>query len=175
MNIVVLTGRMTADPDIRVSQGQEPLTVSHFTLAVDRERTDAQGNSQADFIRCVVFGRRAEWMQKYTHKGMKLEVSGRWQTGKYTNQQGATVYTNDCICNTVNFGESKSASQHSGQNSPQGNYQNGGSTGSGQAPQGGYQNAPAAPPQQQYQQQTMYGQDGFMNIPPGLEEELPFN
>lgn len=189
MNVVVLSGRLTKDPDVRYTQGQDSMAVAHFTLAVDRDRKDNNGNNQADFIRCVVFGKRAEWMQKYFHKGMKAEVSGRWQTGSHQNQQsGQTVYTNDCICNTVNFGESKSASQggYQGGGYQQTDQYGGGAGNAPQAPQGGYQNppqyqnAPATPPQGQYQQQSFQGQqqgglDGFMNIPDDIGEELPFS
>lgn len=194
MNCVILSGRLTKDPDIRYSTGQNAMCISNFTLAVDGSRTDANGNRVADFIRCVAFGKRADWMQKYTHKGMKLEVRGRWQTGSYKdNSTGATVYTNECYCDEVNFGESKSAS--SAGNAPQaqqGGYQNqgyqqtyqnaGAPQMAPQAPQGGYQNAP----QQQYQQQSLPlypsqqtgrdNSDHFMHIPDSVEDEgLPFN
>ncbi len=177
MNRVLLTGRLTDDPVARLTQGQQPMSVVHATLAVDRNRKDANGNSQADFIRIVVFGARAEWMSKYCSKGTKLEVSGRWQTGSYTDQQGNKVYTNDCVCDEVNFGESKSASQ-----SRQDSYQNGGYQQANQnygAPQGAYQNAHNN--HQQPQQQTMFQNsksigDGFMQIPDNVDDDaLPFN
>ncbi len=178
MNRVCLTGRLTADPVGRLTQGQQPMMVVHATLAVDRNRKDANGNSQADFIRIVVFGSRAEWMTKYCCKGMKLEVVGRWQTGSFTDQQGNKAYTNDCVCDEVNFGESKSASQ-----GREGGYQGGGYQSTGQSngtPQNGFRS-----PQGQYQQQSMFqngpngsamAAEGFMHIPDNVEDEgLPFN
>ena len=184
MNKVILTGRLTADPEVRYTQGQNSMAVVHATLAVDRNRKDANGNSEADFIRIVVFGKRAEWMGQYCHKGIKLEVCGRWQTGSYNDNNGNKVYTNDCICDEVNFGESKTA-----QNGSQGNYQNGGYQQTGQyngAPQGGYQNVQGGYQNTQQngyanpQQQSMFGYgadaDGFMKIPDNVEDEgLPFN
>lgn len=176
MNVVCLTGRLTADPVGRLTQGQQPMMVVHATLAVDRNRKDASGNSQADFIRIVVFGVRAEWMTKYCSKGTKLEVRGRWQTGSFTDQQGNKAYTNDCICDEVNFGESKSASdqrQGGGYQQPN-SYQNMGY----QQASGTPQNSPRSG---QYQQQSMFQNgnslgDGFMHIPDNVEDEgLPFN
>ena len=191
MNRVLLTGRLTADPDVRWTQGNNSMAVAHATLAVDRNRADANGNREADFIRIVVFGNRAEWMEKYTHKGMKLEVCGRWQTGSYTDNNGNKVYTNDCVCDEVNFGESKNASSGG---SSQGNYQNNGYQNQGyqnqgyqnagqnnNRSQGGYQNSQGS--QVGYpnaQQQSMFGRgtdaDGFMSIPDNVDDEgLPFN
>jgi single-strand DNA-binding protein len=179
MNCVILTGRLTADPDIKVSQDQK--TVAHFTLAVDRGYKDQSGGSVADFIRCTCFDKRAQWMQSYTHKGMKLEVRGRWQTGSYTNKDGVKVYTNDCFCAEVNFGESKSASDANSRREgdfdgsranipPQ--YQNAPYDANSTPPAPSYVSSPTAPSAPTSQSG---GLDGFMNIPDGIDEELPFN
>lgn len=93
------TGRMTKDADIRTNGDT---TVARFTVAIDRKYK----RGEADFISCVAFGKTAEWMEKYTHKGMKLEIEGRIQTGSY-EKDGKKVYTTDIICETVNFAESK--------------------------------------------------------------------
>ena len=185
MNCVILSGRLTKDPDIRYSTGQNAMCISNFTLAIDRNRADANGNREADFIRCVAFGKRAEWMKTYTHKGMKLEVRGRWQTGSYKdNSTGATIYTNDCYCDEVNFGESKSASSSgNAPQAPQGGYQNQGyqqtyqNAGAPQmAPQGGYQNQQQSLPLYPSQQTGYDNSDNFMRIPDSVEDEgLPFN
>lgn len=99
------TGRMTKDADIR-SAGET--TVGHFTLAVERRFT--KGEEKADFISCIAFGKTAEWLEKYTHKGMKLEVVGRIQTGSY-EKNGVKVYTTDVVVEEANFAESKKASE----------------------------------------------------------------
>jgi single-strand DNA-binding protein len=106
MNIVVLTGRITKDAEIRYSQGSEPMAIARFTIAVDR-KYKKDGEQGADFISCVAFGKRAEFMEKYGKKGTKFNLEGSIQTGSYTNKDGQKVYTTDVIVNNVEFGESK--------------------------------------------------------------------
>jgi len=147
MNKVILMGRLTRDPDIRGGQNDSATAVARFTLAVDR-RFKREGTDQtADFISCVAFGRTADFMEKYTHQGTKLLVEGRIQTGSYTNREGNKVYTTDVVCENVEFAESK-------------NSQGGGNFGA----DGGAGFTPSSD-----------AGDGFMNIPDGIDEELPFN
>lgn len=143
MNKVILMGRLTKDPEVRYSQGDNPTAVARFTLAVDR-RYKKEGDNTADFIGCVAFGRNAEFFEKYGRKGMKFVIEGRIQTGSYTNKDGARVYTTDIVVETQEFAESKNPA---GEGSSQGS------------------TTPPAP----------IGSDGFMNIPDGIDEELPFN
>ena len=103
MNVCVLIGRLTRDPEVRWSQGQESMCIAKFTLAVDRKKKD----SGADFIPCTAFGKTAEFVEKYVKKGTKVVVQGRWQTGSYDNKEGQKVYTNDCIVESIEFAESK--------------------------------------------------------------------
>ena len=103
MNKVALIGRLTRDPDVRYSQGGEPIAIARFTLAVNR-RTK---NRDADFISCVAFGKNGEFVEKYFHKGIKVAVIGRIQTGSYDNKAGHKVYTTDVICEELDFCESK--------------------------------------------------------------------
>ena len=147
MNKVVLMGRLTRDPEVRYSQGENPLAIARFTLAVDR-RFRRDGEQSADFINCVAFGRNGEFAEKYLRKGTKIAATGRIQTGSYTNKDGVRVYTTDVVIEEQEFAESKN-------NSSAGN---GGFT-------GGNNNAPA----------MQDAGDGFMNIPDGIDEELPFN
>lgn len=145
MNRVILMGRLTRDPEIRYSQGDNPTAVARYTLAVDR-RFNRNGENAADFIGCVAFGRSAEFAEKYLRKGIKIAVTGRIQTGSYTNKDGMKVYTTDVVVEDQEFAESKNS---------------GGGGGEYSAPAGG-----AGP--------SAVG-DGFMNIPDGIDEELPFN
>ncbi len=111
MNKIILSGRLTRDPDIRYSQNENATAVARFTLAVDR-RFKREGEEQtADFIPCVAFGKTAEFAEKYCKQGTKLIVEGRWQTGSYTNNDGNKVYTNDCMVENLEFAESKAASE----------------------------------------------------------------
>lgn len=143
-------GRLTRDPEIRYSSGENQTAIARYTLAVDR-RFKRQGDDQsADFINCVVFGRGAEFAEKYLHQGTKIAVTGRIQTGSYTNKEGNRVYTTDVVVEEQEFAESKAAQN--------GNTQNGSSTGNTT------RQAPASAPA-----------DGFMDIPDAIEEELPFN
>ena len=120
MNKAILMGRLTRDPEIRYSQGQDPMCIARFTLAVDRRQRKQDGQQSADFISCVAFGKIGEFIEKYVQKGTKLAITGHIQTGSYTNRDNQKVYT-------------QQASQ------------------------------PEMDP------------DGFMNIPDGIDEELPFN
>lgn len=142
MNKVVIMGRLTKDPVIRLPEYQDGTTVARYTLAVDRRRSRQQEQS-ADFISCVAFGKAAERVQKYLHKGTKICISGRIQTGSYTKQDGTKVYTTDVIAEEQEFAESKAASQ----------------------------NCASATEEPAGQQAAM---DGFMNIPDGVDENVPF-
>jgi single-strand DNA-binding protein len=150
MNRVILMGRLTRDPNISYSQGGDNMAIARFTLAVDRRgrRQDGSNEPTADFIGCVCFGRQAEFAEKYLRQGTKVAVTGRIQTGSYTNKDGQKVYTTDVVLDDIEFAESKN-SQGGGES----NY-------SYQAPS---RPAPSA------------AGDGFMNIPDGIDEELPFN
>ena len=151
MNKVVLMGRLTRNPEVRYSQGQngEQNAIARYTLAVDR-RFKREGDEQnADFISCVAFGKQGEFAEKYLKQGTKVAISGHLQTGSYTNKEGQKVYTTDVVVEEQEFAESKNAS--------------GGNSGGNAAPAG---NPPA---------QESAPNDGFMNIPAGIDEELPFN
>lgn len=142
MNNVILSGRLTRDPEVRHSQnGNEEKIIARYILAVDRIYSK---ENQADFINCVEFGKLAEFAEKYFYKGLKLIVRGRIQTGSYTNRDGVKVYTTDIIVESHEFAESKRTSEQNS-NAPISN------------------DVPAV------------GSDGFMNIPDGLDEELPFS
>ncbi|MCF0142973.1 MAG: single-stranded DNA-binding protein [Parasporobacterium sp.] len=156
MNKVILMGRLTRDPDIRYSQGENSMCVARFSLAVDR-RFKRDGNDQtADFISCVAFGRTAEFFEKYLKQGSQICLEGRIQTGSYTNRDGQKVYTTDVVVENVEFAGSKPSGQSQSNERPA-------------APAQAYAQpapapAPAAP------------EEGFMSIPDGLEDEgLPFN
>ncbi len=150
MNKVMLMGRLTRDPEVRYSQGENPLAIARYTLAVDRRFSRGGDNQQtADFISCVAFGRSGEFAEKYLRKGIKIAVTGRIQTGSYTNREGQVVYTTEVVVEDQEFAESKN-SNNSGSE--------GGFTGNGRG---------AAAP--------TGAMDGFMNIPDGIDEELPFN
>lgn len=107
MNKAVLVGRLTKDPEVRYTQGQNQIAVAHYTVAVDR-RYKRDGEPEADFIRCVSFGKSAEFAEKYFTKGMRVAVSGHIQTGSYKDKDGRTVYTTDVIVEEHEFAQSKS-------------------------------------------------------------------
>ena len=152
MNKVILMGRLTRDPDVRYSQGASQTAVGRFSIAVDR-RFKREGEPDADFFNCTTFGKQAEFVEKYLHKGIKIVVVGRIQNDNYTNKEGQMVYSVRVMVDEIEFAESKNAS--GGGND--GGYNNGGFSG-GQG------------------SQTPSGAgDGFMNIPDGIDEELPFN
>ena len=132
MNKVILMGRLTRDPDIRYSQGENATAVARYALAVNRS-FKREGEPDADFINCVAFGRAAEFAEKYFKKGSRILISGRIQTGSYTDRDGRKVYTTDVIVESQEFTESK----------------------------------------QEKREET--SPDGFMNIPDGIDEQLPFS
>ena len=113
MNKVILMGRLARDPEVRYSQAAEPIAIARYTLAVDRrfQRRDNSGNEQtADFISCVAFGKSGEFAEKYLKQGTKIVISGRIQTGSYTNKDGNKVYTTEVVVEDQEFAESKNAS-----------------------------------------------------------------
>ncbi|MCI9361114.1 MAG: single-stranded DNA-binding protein [Hungatella sp.] len=151
MNRVILMGRLTRDPEVRYSQGERAMAIARYTLAVDRRgrRSQSQDGSEqtADFIPCVAFDRAGEFAEKYFRQGMRVLISGRIQTGSYTNRDGQKVYTTEVIIDDQEFADSKNAS----------------------AGDSGYQPISRPAPS------SAIG-DGFMNIPDGVEDEgLPFN
>ena len=148
MNKVILMGRLTRDPEVRYSQGENATAVARYTLAVDRRFNRNNDEQTADFINCVAFGRSGEFAEKYLHKGTKIAVTGRIQTGSYTNKDGVKVYTTDVVVEEQEFAESKAVSDNN--------------AGFAQAPAASAPTAPAG--------------DGFMNIPDNVDDSgLPFN
>lgn len=138
MNSVNLIGRLCRTPEVRRSgEGDKATAIARFILAVDR-RFKKDGGDSADFISCVAFGKTGEFVEKYFHKGMRMALNGRIQTGSYTNKDGVRVYTTDVIAENVEFCESKGESNST--------------------------SAPAAP----------NFDDGFLNIPEDISEEIPF-
>jgi len=110
MNKVILMGRLTRDPEVRYTQGDEPVAIARYSLAVDR-KYKKEGEQTADFISCVAFGKNGQFAEKYLTKGMKIAISGRLQTGSYTNKDGAKVYTTDVVVEEHFFAESKGDSK----------------------------------------------------------------
>lgn len=165
MNSVVLMGRLTRDPEVRYSQGDQPMAIARYTLAVDRRRgrNNSSDEQTADFIPCVAFGRAGEFAEKYFRKGIKICVSGRIQTGSYTNKEGQRVYTTEVIVDNQEFAESRNSDSSAG-------YNGGGNFGGGFGGFGGGDQAPA----QRQEEKPSGVMDGFMNIPDGIDEELPF-
>ena len=139
MNKVILMGRLCADPEVRYSQNENQTAVARYRLAVDR-RFKRECDQTADFIPCVAFGKAAQFAEYYLHRGTKIIITGRIQTGSYTNKDGQKIYTTDVVVEDQEFAESKGASSGNGGTAPQ-----------------------AADP------------DGFMSLPDGIDEELPFN
>ena len=118
MNRVILMGRVVRDPDVRYSQGANgSTTVAKYTLAVDR-KFKQEGQPTADFINCIAFGKLGEFAEKYLHQGTKLVITGRIQTGSYTNKDGQKVYTTDVVVEEQEFAESKASNQQSNNNRP---------------------------------------------------------
>lgn len=144
MNKVELVGRLTRDPEVRYTTGESANAIARFSVAVNRRFKNAEGNYDADFINCVAFGKSAEFIEKYFKKGMAIGLTGRIQTGSYTNKDGQRVYTTDVVVEETEFVESKN---------------NGNATGT---------------PNTSSNRGTS-SDDGFMNIPDGIGEELPFN
>ena len=151
MNKVILMGRLTRDPEVRYSAGENSMAIARYTLAVDR-RFKRDGEATADFISCVAFGRAAEFAERYFRQGIRIVVSGRIQTGSYTNRDGNKVYTTDVVVEEQEFAESKNNA--AGNNNAQDN---------------------TAAGQQSGNQGVSVDADGFMNIPDGIDEELPFS
>ena len=147
MNKCVLMGRLTRDPEVRYTQGDNASAVARFSLAVDR-RFKKDGEQTADFIQCVAMGKGGEFAEKYLHQGTKIVVEGRIQTGSYTNKDGQKIFTTEVWVESQEFAESKAASA-----------------------QNGNQNA-STPTRPNVAQNDS---DGFMNIPDAIDEELPFN
>ena len=147
MNKVILMGRLTRDPDIRYSQGENAMAIARYTLAVDRRgRKDGSSDQSADFISCVSFGKVAEFAERYLRQGTKIVAEGRIQTGSYTNKDGQKVYTTDVVVENCEFAESKNSASDAGN----------------------YSSSRPEP--------TSAAGEGFMNIPDGVEDEgLPFN
>ena len=145
MNKVILMGRLTRDPEVRYSAGENALAIARYTLAVDR-RFRRDGEASADFISCVSFGRTAEFAEKYFRQGLKIAVTGRIQTGSYTNREGQKVYTTEVVVEDQEFAESKGSSSSDG---------------------GSYQPAGRPSP-------ANASAEGFMSIPEGIEDDLPF-
>lgn len=155
MNKVILMGRLTRDPEVRYSQGASQTAVARFSIAVDR-RFKREGEPDADFFNCTAFGKQAEFIERYLRKGVKVVVCGRIQNDNYTNKDGQMVYSVRVMVDEIEFAESKNAS--AGNDSGfSGGYNGGGYAGGNNAP------APSG------------AGDGFMNIPDGIDEELPFN
>ena len=142
MNKAILMGRLTKDPDVRYSPGENAVAVARYTLAVNR-RFHKEGEQEADYINCVAFGKNAEFAEKYLSKGIKIVVSGRIQTGSYTNRDGQKVYTTDIAVEEQEFAESKAYGQN----------------GRTVANSGENKEEP---------------DNGFMHIPDGVDEDLPF-
>ena len=145
MNKVILMGRLTRDPDVRYSQGENSMAIARYSLAVDR-RFNRGDENNTDFINIVAFGKAGEFAEKYLHKGTKVLVTGRIQTGSYTNKDGQKVYTTDVVAEDQEFAESKNAS-------------------SGEGGSGNYTRSSA----------PVAADGDFMSIPEGIVEELPFS
>jgi len=150
MNKVILMGRLTRDPDVRYSQGEKATAFARYSLAVNKS-FKREGEPDADFINCVAFGRSAEFAEKYFRQGTKIVISGRIQTGSYVNKDGVKVYTTDVVVEEQEFAESKAASQNNASSYAGNNFS---------------ENKPAP---------SAAAGDGFMNIPDGIDEELPFS
>lgn len=143
MNKTILIGRLTRDPEVRYSEGENAMAIARFTLAVDRRVKTQEGQQSADFIGCIAFGKSGEFVEKYFTKGMKMALTGRIMTGSYTNKDGVKVYTTDVVAEEIEFAESK----HDG----------------------------GANRQERDEAALANAGEGFMNIPDGIDEELPFN
>ena len=152
MNKVILMGRLTRDPEVRYSAGENATAIARYTRAADRKYKQ-EGQQNADFIQCIAFGKSAEFAEKYFRKGMKIAITGRIQTGSYTNKEGQKVYTTDVVIEEQEFAEGKNSSGADREARDE-----------------------AALQQSGYKQSSMTtGDDGFMHIPDGIDEELPFN
>lgn len=156
-NTVILMGRLTSDPDVRWTQGDNPTSVARYTLAVDKVKN---GNREADFIRCVAWGKTAEFAQKYLNKGTKIAIAGEIHTGSYTNKDGQKVNTTEVYVDSHTFCESRQQAQQGSQAYQPNNYS--------QFAQTAYK--PQQAPQTEYQQM------GFVDVPSDINDEsLPWN
>ena len=140
MNKVIEMGRLTRNPDVRYTTGENPMAIARFTMAVDRRGKKQEGQQNADFIPCVAFGKLGEFAEKYLKQGIRIVLEGRITTGSYTNKDGQKVYTVEVTAENIEFAESKGASDDS-----------------------------------RTEPQSYAGGDGFMQIPDGYDEDLPFN
>jgi len=180
MNKVILMGRLTRDPEVRYTQGDNSLCIANFSIAVDRRYSrNNQDGQTADFINCVAFGKLAEHVEKYYRKGLKTALTGRIQTRNYTNRDGQKVYVTEVVVEELEFAESKNAQgANAGYGSGSANYGGSGNGGNYSGGSGSYGNAGggySAPAQNQSAAPASDTLDGFMNIPDGIDEELPFN
>ena len=139
MNKVILMGRLTREPEVRYSTGEKPMAIAKYTLAIDR-KYKRDGEPTADFINCTVFGKSAEFVEKYFHQGTKIAITGRIQTGSFTNKEGQKVFTTTVVVEEQEFAESKASTNATATKIPE----------------------------------VSSDGDGFMNIPDGIDEELPF-
>lgn len=142
MNKWIGMGRLTKDPEVRYSAGDNPIAIARYTVAIDRRKTQNNEEPGADFISCIAFGKAAEFAEKYLKKGTKIAIAGRIQTGHYTNQEGKEVYTTDIIVEETEFAESKRGMSEEDKDA---------------------------------RDNAAVNEAGFMNIPDGIEEELPFS
>ncbi len=156
MNLVVMMGRLTRDPEVRYSAGANGTTIANFRIAVDR-RFKREGQQDADFFDCVSFGKQAEFVERYIHKGTKVVVSGSMQNDNYQGRDGQMVYRDRIVLDNIEFAESKAVASQNNAGTPQDPAEK------QQAPR--RENRPAA---------ADTSGDGFMNIPDGMDEELPF-
>ncbi len=143
MNKAIMIGRLTRDPDIRYTQGENQTAIARFSLAVDR-KWKREGEPDADFFNCTAFGRQAEFAEKYLKKGTKIAITGRVQNDNYTDRNGQKVYSVQIMVEEMEFAESKSKNAEAGQ-------------------------------QDRSSERPSYTGDGFMAIPEGTEDELPFS
>ena len=160
MNKVVLMGRLTRDPEVRYSNGNPSIAVARYTLAVDRRQKNEDGSRTADFISCVALGKNGEFAEKHLKKGTKIVVSGRIQTGNYTGKDGNKVYTTDVIVEEHEFAESRkdNSARDAMDDEMAAGY-------AAKTQQGSAESAAKT------QQSAI---DGFMQLPGGIDEELPF-
>lgn len=169
MNKVILMGRLTRDPELRYSnKGQDQTAICNYTLAVDRRQRNQDGSTPADFIPCTAFGKAAEFAEKYFAQGLRVLVTGRIQTGSYTNRDGVKVYTTTVIVEEQEFADSKKDGGADRQRNQ---------TGSGRGGSGsGYRDDQGKYHDDYGQYDSTKEQEGFMSVPDGVEDEgLPFN
>ena len=157
MNKVILMGRLTRDPDIRYSNGQngDQMCIAKYTLAVDRRFTRNGDDQTADFISCTAFGKQGEFAEKYVQQGKRILISGRIQTGSYTNRDGVKVYTTEVVVEDHEFADSPRDAGGAGRSRQNGRAESGNAD--------------------RRQQDNGYEQEGFMDVPEGYDEGLPFN